>query len=368
MTTYRVRDWDQHYENNKSREVGTCSYVCVPNSQDGMGFTRLMARPEGATVYGIFCLILGACSRQQKPRAGWLTDDGRQTGTPWSVEDMALRWRRSDDEIRTALDVLCSKSVGWLERVEVPEVGGLQADAATANGHHPGTADAVPTRCRDGADAVPAGCRPATPIMEGTEGIEGTAATERREVPAARRPDAAAVAAAVDLDEAVEALEAEGFSRRDADRLASLWGFPQVEVAIRNANHMAATGKLKGTKGGYIIDAIEKRFPLLPQLGRQEMAESRQAEAKAAAERRARERAEESRRQQQAAQADEREFSRLRGLPDETLATLKRRALDANPKARDMLANKDPRKCPPLLALIASLPRGEPAGPPLAHN
>ena len=113
--TYRIRDWDKYFENNKSRERDHCSYVCVPNKQDGMGLTRILAEPDGASIYGIWHLILGAVSRQRRPRAGWLTDDGQETGTAWALSDMALRWRRPEEEITRALFVLCSAPIGWIE-------------------------------------------------------------------------------------------------------------------------------------------------------------------------------------------------------------------------------------------------------------
>ncbi len=112
---YRVKDWDRHFENNKSRERDKCGFVCVPNKQDGMGLTRILSEKDGASIYGIWHLIVGALSRQSRPRTGWLTDDGHQTGTAWAPQDMALRWRRKTDEIQRALDVLCSPAVGWVE-------------------------------------------------------------------------------------------------------------------------------------------------------------------------------------------------------------------------------------------------------------
>jgi len=111
---YQVLDWDRHFENNKSRERDSCRFVCVPNKQDGLGLTHILAEPDGAAIYGIFQLVIGALSRQRRPRAGWLTVDGHQAGTPWALSDLALRWRRSVSEIERALEVLCSERVGWI--------------------------------------------------------------------------------------------------------------------------------------------------------------------------------------------------------------------------------------------------------------
>jgi phage recombination protein Bet len=118
--SYQVLNWNEHFENNKSRERTHCSYVCVPNKQDGLGLQRLLAEPDGAAIYGIFNLILGACSKQ-KARDGHLTDTGRAPsagGVPWTLEDMALLWRRPVAEIQHALDVLCSAKVGWIKEID----------------------------------------------------------------------------------------------------------------------------------------------------------------------------------------------------------------------------------------------------------
>jgi hypothetical protein len=79
-----------------------------------MGFSHLMTIPDGAMIYGIFHLLTGACSQQRRPRNGWLTADGQQTGSPWLVEDMAVKFRRPVSEIQRALVVLSSDKIGWI--------------------------------------------------------------------------------------------------------------------------------------------------------------------------------------------------------------------------------------------------------------
>ena len=113
---YRIRDWGEHFENAKSRTIKECLWVPMPNKQDGMGFTRIMVEPDGAAIYGVWCMIVGACSRQHKGRrSGWLTDDGHHEGTAWVPRDLAMRWRRPVEEIERALVFLSSDPVGWLD-------------------------------------------------------------------------------------------------------------------------------------------------------------------------------------------------------------------------------------------------------------
>ncbi len=110
----QVKDWDQHFENFKSRERDKCSFVCVPNKQDGLGFQRVLSEPDGAAIYGVWHMIIGALSRQPKPRKGYLTDSGRVNGEQWTPEDLSMRWRRPIAEIQRALTVLTSPKVGWI--------------------------------------------------------------------------------------------------------------------------------------------------------------------------------------------------------------------------------------------------------------
>ena len=113
MPLYQIKDWDAHFENDRSRNRIQCSFVCVPNKQHGMGFCRIMAEPDGAAIYGIWHCIVGACSQQRK-RNGWLTPDGDKAVSGWGVEDLALKFRRPEIEIARALEVLCSEKVGWI--------------------------------------------------------------------------------------------------------------------------------------------------------------------------------------------------------------------------------------------------------------
>ncbi|MFL6229318.1 MAG: hypothetical protein ACJ741_11115 [Pyrinomonadaceae bacterium] len=121
MNVFQVKDWNDHFENNKSRERDHCSFVVMPNKQHGMGFTRVISQPDGAMLVGIWTMIVQACSRQKKPRDGWLTDDGHPTGRAWTPDDMAVMWRRPVAEIVRAVEVFSSPQIGWLQvHTEVP--------------------------------------------------------------------------------------------------------------------------------------------------------------------------------------------------------------------------------------------------------
>lgn len=83
-----------------------------------MGFTYLMSLPTGAAIYGIFQMVIGACSQQSRPRNGWLTDNGRASGRPWTLDDIALRFRRTVEEVKISMEALCSPRVGWIVELD----------------------------------------------------------------------------------------------------------------------------------------------------------------------------------------------------------------------------------------------------------
>lgn len=115
---YQIVEWNFRFENSRSREIEVCSWVGIPNKHHGMGFTRILASPDGLATYGLWCLIVQACSRQAstklRKRNGWLTDDGTATGNPWDASDLAVRWRQSPDFVQQGLDLFCSPKVGWM--------------------------------------------------------------------------------------------------------------------------------------------------------------------------------------------------------------------------------------------------------------
>jgi len=140
----QIKDWDLHFENDRSRQRQNCSFVCVPNKQHGMGFCRIMAEPDGAAIYGIWHMILGACS-QQKVRDGWLTENGEQAGSAWGVDDLALKFRRPEAEIARAIQCLTSDKVGWL--VDHEETNEIDEIIASNNAL---TADSPPSPLKEG--------------------------------------------------------------------------------------------------------------------------------------------------------------------------------------------------------------------------
>lgn len=109
--TYRIRDWDKHYENNRTRDMKTMSWVPVPNKHDGEGFATIMHEPDGVQILGAWLLILQVASKSH-PR-GTLLRDSR---TPHTALSIAIKTRVHDKNIiQRALDFLSSPQVAWIE-------------------------------------------------------------------------------------------------------------------------------------------------------------------------------------------------------------------------------------------------------------
>jgi hypothetical protein len=113
---YRVKDWNDLYENNRSRAVKELEWVPVPNRHDGEGYSIVMEHPRAAEIYTAWHLILQVASRCQ-PRGSLL----RPSGTPHTPASLALKTRGKAEWFELALTFLSSQEVGWLEVVEVAE-------------------------------------------------------------------------------------------------------------------------------------------------------------------------------------------------------------------------------------------------------
>jgi hypothetical protein len=138
VPVYQISGWDANFENSRSREIEHPAFVIMPNKQHGMGFQRILGQHDGVAMFGLWVLILQACSRQRQNtsqhRDGWLTDDGAPTGTPWDADDLALRWKVDVAFVQRALELFAHPKVGWLRRYD--------------------SADQVPTRSADDRQKV----------------------------------------------------------------------------------------------------------------------------------------------------------------------------------------------------------------------
>ena len=87
---YAVANWNELFENNRTREMKVMQWVPVPNKHDGEGFTDLLGQPNGTALYGAWHLILQVASKCKK--RGVLLKD---TGIPHDAASIAAKTRGS---------------------------------------------------------------------------------------------------------------------------------------------------------------------------------------------------------------------------------------------------------------------------------
>ena len=152
LPLYQIVGWNEHFENYKSRSVGKCSFVCVPNKHGGVGLTGLLMSepdPYGHAFYGVWQLMLQFCSRQKPPREGWLTADGRKDGPRMPAAEWARMFRCSPSLIRRTFRAL--ESVRFIKLLAgQPEVPASQQNT----GLDTGSDTASDTKTDTSADTV----------------------------------------------------------------------------------------------------------------------------------------------------------------------------------------------------------------------
>lgn len=114
VTLYRIRDWNERFENNRTRELKTLTRVLVPNSQDGSGYSELLDHPDGPAHYGcwIACLLVAS---KCDPRGTLL----RGTRKPHTNRSIARSSHFPVEVVDAAIPRLIE--LGWIEAVPFEE-------------------------------------------------------------------------------------------------------------------------------------------------------------------------------------------------------------------------------------------------------
>ena len=109
--TYRVKNWDKHYEKAQTRRCEKMSWVAIPNKHDGKGFRRVARHERSVELFTAWILIVQVASKM--PVRGLLVDDDG----PLDAEDMADKTGFPAEIFHLAFPVLVEAKIGWLERV-----------------------------------------------------------------------------------------------------------------------------------------------------------------------------------------------------------------------------------------------------------
>ena len=112
MKIYKVRNWEDHYENNRTRELRAMSWIPIPNNHDGDGYTQVMAEKNGLELFGAWIVIVQVASKCGNT-AGSRGVLVRGNGTPHDAISISRISRVSENKIQSALDYF-STSLDWL--------------------------------------------------------------------------------------------------------------------------------------------------------------------------------------------------------------------------------------------------------------
>ena len=107
----RVRNWNTHYEINRTRSLKSMVWFPVPNRLDNDGYIELVSHPNGASHLGVWISNLQVASRC-KPRGTLVRDDG----TPHTSASLARLTRIPVSVLDEAIPRLLT--IGWLEVVQ----------------------------------------------------------------------------------------------------------------------------------------------------------------------------------------------------------------------------------------------------------
>jgi hypothetical protein len=111
MKAYRIVDWDDNFENNRTRILKNLDWIPFPNKHDGDGFTELLDHKNGMAHYGAWCLIAQVASKCH-PR-GTLMRDGER---PYDVTTLARVTRGRREIFEEAIPRLIF--IGWIEEFD----------------------------------------------------------------------------------------------------------------------------------------------------------------------------------------------------------------------------------------------------------
>jgi hypothetical protein len=73
--TYRVKNWERHFEKAESRRCKTMSWVPIPTKHDGAGFRRVAGHERAAELFAAWILIVQTAAKM--PTRGLLFKDDR---------------------------------------------------------------------------------------------------------------------------------------------------------------------------------------------------------------------------------------------------------------------------------------------------
>lgn len=120
-----IVDWDQHFENNRTRDLKYMAWVPVPTKQDGEGYNALVDHDDGAAHFGAWIAIVEIAAKCS-PRGTLI----RRDGTALTPQALARKSHLPAGLFEEAIPRLIS--IGWLHTSQLHEAEQLTTDAAVS--------------------------------------------------------------------------------------------------------------------------------------------------------------------------------------------------------------------------------------------
>lgn len=116
MKLYRIKNWSDYYENNRTRDLKRLAWVPLPNNHDSDGYTILVERKNGAALFGAWVALVQVASR-----CGLRGTLMRSTETPHNSASLE-RITRIPAEIFEEMLKITEFECKWVESEEVAEI------------------------------------------------------------------------------------------------------------------------------------------------------------------------------------------------------------------------------------------------------
>lgn len=113
MQCYRIKNWNEIYEINRTREIKKMSWLPVPIKLDGDGYTLIMSDPDGANIFGAWIAMLEVAAHCE-PRGTLI----RGAGIPHDAAGISRVTRIPEKIVKKMLE-FCYKKCNWLEIIEI---------------------------------------------------------------------------------------------------------------------------------------------------------------------------------------------------------------------------------------------------------
>lgn len=113
---YKIRDWNLHFERDRSAQWKHLSWVPIPNKQ-GHGYRKIMSEKNGTSIFG--------CWHALVQQASLCTPRGDLS--KYTLEDLSLLTLIKEETLSSAIDYL-SKNLDWIEVTDNLDTNVLKID------------------------------------------------------------------------------------------------------------------------------------------------------------------------------------------------------------------------------------------------